>query len=513
MKSLGISVVVAILAGLVILVGASSFFTPQSSAQTPTPTPTPTPIPDKPWSDKKGDRITWDDFKGPVPSPVPEENAEIWVENDITDWTGTTTIVENPPGTFTCTVQITGGLTSTTVMEPNQSWVAPDSVGDNELLNHEKGHFDLAEKFRREKLQPQLDALKVKTYTGTSSGPGASGQAACAKANTQAQADVDKVRAEKKKLYDEAQDKYDNETKHGTDKDKQKEWKVKINKNLGFKDSDYIIESLPWPYEGPQRVPAPDGIPDIDDNCPDDPNTAQLDENHDGIGDYCQLDDDSDSVPDVVEIRFDSDPSYQLSTPEDLGWEMAFCLDGLDNDKDGLIDEGDPGCLDFDSDWVSDRIDNCLSAPNPEQENSDTDEFPDGIGDACDPDDDNDGILDAQDNCPVDPNGDQRNQDLDGMGDVCDWDLDGDGWTQFCVGDFCLLSFDNCPFTANPDQTDSDGDGIGDACEVVGGTAELPDIAGSGDSPLRNYVALAGAAAAFLALTASTWYARRRWGR
>ena len=51
---------------------------------------------------------------------------------------------------------------------------------------------------------------------------------------------------------------------------------------------------------------------------------------------------------------------------------------------------------------------------------------------------------------------------------------------------------------------------IEDSPPAVGGVAELPDIAGSGDSPLRNYVALAGAAAALLALTAGVWGARRR---
>lgn len=46
---------------------------------------------------------------------------------------------------------------------------------------------------------------------------------------------------------------------------------------------------------------------------------------------------------------------------------------------------------------------------------------------------------------------------------------------------------------------------------AVGGIAELPDVA---DSAGRNYVALAGlAAAGVVALTAGTWYARRQWSR
>jgi Tol biopolymer transport system component len=45
----------------------------------------------------------------------------------------------------------------------------------------------------------------------------------------------------------------------------------------------------------------------------------------------------------------------------------------------------------------------------------------------------------------------------------------------------------------------------------VGGIAELPEVS---DSSGRNYVALAGlAAAGFIALSAGAWYARRRWVR
>jgi hypothetical protein len=53
---------------------------------------------------------------------------------------------------------------------------------------------------------------------------------------------------------------------------------------------------------------------------------------------------------------------------------------------------------------------------------------------------------------------------------------------------------------------------INDACPAaVGGIAALPDVS---DSTGRNYVAMAGlAAAAVVAFTAGGWYARRRWVR
>jgi hypothetical protein len=51
-------------------------------------------------------------------------------------------------------------------------------------------------------------------------------------------------------------------------------------------------------------------------------------------------------------------------------------------------------------------------------------------------------------------------------------------------------------------------------CPVVGGLAELPDVAGDSGSSAGTYAAIAGGlAAALLALGAGVWYARRRWVR
>jgi serine protease len=99
----------------------------------------------------------------------------------------------------------------------------------------------------------------------------------------------------------------------------------------------------------------------------------------------------------------------------------------------------------------------------------------DGEGDACDPDDDGDGAADASDTCPLVANADQADADGDGLGDACD-DSDGDGAADAldeCPLDpandadadgFCA-DLDDCPLTPNADQLDTDVDGAGDACD------------------------------------------------
>jgi hypothetical protein len=100
-----------------------------------------------------------------------------------------------------------------------------------------------------------------------------------------------------------------------------------------------------------------DGVPDLSDNCPYDPNPDQSDADQDGVGDVCD------------------------NCPNDVN----------------------PDQTDIDMDGVGNVCDNCPVDPNPNQEDVDQD----GVGDVCD-------------NCPNDYNPGQEDADGDGIGDVCD---------------------------------------------------------------------------------------------
>jgi hypothetical protein len=206
---------------------------------------------------------------------------------------------------------------------------------------------------------------------------------------------------------------------------------------------------------------------------------------------------------------------------------------------------------DRDGDGVADQADNCPVDTNYGQEDANGD----GSGDACDPtpchadnlrgpppttfgvtctpnacphldgygraywvvacgtaqatqgpaawsDRDGDRVVDAGDNCPFEANAAQADFDQDGVGDACDWDVDGDGAVNLASDPDTFL--DNCPQVPNPGQEDADMDGRGDACSQ----AAEPTQAAAASEPVPRQSPMALAAVA-LAIAAAAWVARR----
>jgi outer membrane protein OmpA-like peptidoglycan-associated protein len=161
-----------------------------------------------------------------------------------------------------------------------------------------------------------------------------------------------------------------------------------------------------------------DGIPDKEDNCPNEPEDKDGFQDADGCPDP---DNDQDGIPDAVD-KCPNQPEDKDGFQDDDG-----CPDP-DNDKDGIPDLQDKcpnepedmdgfedydGCpdLDNDKDGVPDAVDKCPNLPE------DRDSFEDADG-CPDPDNDNDKIPDLNDKCPNEPETYNGFEDGDGCPDT-----------------------------------------------------------------------------------------------
>jgi len=107
-----------------------------------------------------------------------------------------------------------------------------------------------------------------------------------------------------------------------------------------------------------------DGVFDSDDNCPDLPNSSQIDTDSDGLGDVC------DNCPTDANPTQDDDDDDGVGNTCDACPGTASCVSAVDDD----------GCaIDVDGDGVPNGCDNCPLVANPSQADSDGN----GVGDVC----------------------------------------------------------------------------------------------------------------------------------
>jgi len=162
-----------------------------------------------------------------------------------------------------------------------------------------------------------------------------------------------------------------------------------------------------------------DGVPDISDRCPDEPEDLDGYQDDDGCP---EPDNDGDGIPDVV----DKCPNE----PEDMdGFQDDDGCPDLDNDGDGIPDIND-ACPNEKEDGKGKR-------PN--------DGCPSSVEDS-----DGDGIPDVRDKCPDEPEDKDGFQDDDGCPD---YDNDGDGIPD---------AYDACPNEAEDFDGFEDNDGCPD---------------------------------------------------
>jgi hypothetical protein len=195
-----------------------------------------------------------------------------------------------------------------------------------------------------------------------------------------------------------------------------------------------------------------DGVFDVNDKCPDEPEDRDGFQDNDGCPDP---DNDFDKIPD------DKDRCPGEAEDADQFEDDDGCPD-TDNDKDGISDLNDAcpnaaedgrgkrpkdGCPstteDEDGDGINDTIDKCPDEPE------DRDNFQDDDG-CLDPDNDADGIPDNFDNCPNDAEDPDGFEDEDGCPDP---DNDKDG---------LLDAVDRCPLQAETLNGVKDDDGCPD---------------------------------------------------
>ncbi len=164
-----------------------------------------------PWSSNRP--IEWDDFQGVL--PVNAENMPQAAEIHTTIRWHLELVMEYDCQHYLWKAVVNrGSLVMINAMDPTLSWVIP-SRRTNNALRHEQGHFDLNEVYRR-KLQKALSALAAEGNSAEL-------------ARQTLQGLIDKTSEEILNQLAKTQERYDEETCHGTDLQGQAAWNQAID--------------------------------------------------------------------------------------------------------------------------------------------------------------------------------------------------------------------------------------------------------------------------------------------
>lgn len=147
---------------------------------------------------RKDRKLSWNDFRGPIPGDVEEQTA-------AATYCGI--------GFETNTISTTNKELKINVYNTfyiNSSWAKPEEM-TNDVLAHEQGHFDLCELYTR-KLREHLSTVNVDVST----------------LKPTLRSVYDRIQAE----YKKRQEAYENETAHGVNLPQQRKWEKILEREL-----------------------------------------------------------------------------------------------------------------------------------------------------------------------------------------------------------------------------------------------------------------------------------------